>query len=713
MGKGQCDTVYTRYPNHGKTMPGGLANYKLYVTNNGNVPATEIIVEDILPFIGDAGVIDLNGRLTQWRPNLVTPVSAPSGVTIYYSTAQNPCRTDFVASGPAGCTPANWTTILPTDPTTIQSLKFDFGTKVLNPGDQIELTWDMRAPVTAPTTGEIAWNSFAYKAIRTDNNDNFLPAEPLKVGIELKPNVPGNIGNYVWCDANNNGIQDNGEIGADGVRVELYKDNGDGINNPDNDILVSFTSTANGGLYQFPNLAVGNYYLVFFLPPGYTTSPANATTDDKDSDGTETLFKGLRVTVTPITTIDASETDLTWDQGMGCFAKAALGNYVWFDENQNNIQDEPSANGVNGIEVILYNSSNTIIARDTTSNDMYGRPGYYLFDLLMPGDYYVSFVLTNGKVFTPSTGTSGGTSRDETDSDADITTGKTAITNLTAGEVDLTWDAGIIIPTGLYKLGNFVWEDTNNNGMWDSGEKGFNNVVVNLYNDVNNDGIPQSSEFVTTTNTITESGVDGIYHFDRLPAGDYLVQIPSQNFSGVLSGYTSSTGNDPAPDPDDNVENDDNGTFVTGYGVISGTITLGATAEPLESGYSNQTVDFGFYKAPLCSVLITAVPGSCNPTDNKYTLTGDIQLTNPPSSGTLTVQIVGGGSQSFDLSAGIPTSYSIANQNSDGASHIVSLSISGSTCTDTKTYTAPVNCLVIPCPTPNCTTYKSKRVINN
>lgn len=79
----------------------------------------------------------------------------------------------------------------------------------------------------------------------------------------------------------------------------------------------------------------------------------------------------------------------------------------------------------------------------------------------------------------------------------------------------------------------------------------------------------------------------------------------------------------------------------------------------------------------------------------------------------LTGESLGGGSQTFDLSSGIPTSYSISNQNSDGASHTVTLSISGSSCTDTKSYIATASCSVAPCQDPNCATYKSKRVINN
>ena len=55
------------------------------------------------------------------------------------------------------------------------------------------------------------------------------------------------------------------------------------------------------------------------------------------------------------------------------------------------------------------------------------------------------------------------------------------------------------------------------------------------------------------------------------------------------------------------VENDDNGSLINEFGVVSQAITLGSIAEPLESGYSNQSVDFGFYKKicpfPNCFII--------------------------------------------------------------------------------------------------------------
>jgi hypothetical protein len=36
--KGQLDAVYSRYPDFGQTVHGGLADYRLVVKNTGNIP---------------------------------------------------------------------------------------------------------------------------------------------------------------------------------------------------------------------------------------------------------------------------------------------------------------------------------------------------------------------------------------------------------------------------------------------------------------------------------------------------------------------------------------------------------------------------------------------------------------------------------------------------------------------------------------------------
>ncbi|MFK7946455.1 MAG: SdrD B-like domain-containing protein [Saprospiraceae bacterium] len=471
--KGQLDSDWTKYPNYGNAVPGGVADYRLILRNDGNVAIDGIKIVDILPFVGDAGVIDLSQRDSRWRPNLAGAVSAPPGVTVYYSTEGNPCRSaeGIEPNGPVGCQTPNWSTSVPADITTVQSLKFDFGSNILLPSDSIVLEWPMRAPVNTLTSigaiaDTIAWASFGYIGTRVDNDVQLLAAEPLKVGIRMEAFVPAVLGDQVWIDTNQDGIQNNGEIGIDGLRVELYEDNGDGIANPSTDNLVSFTITGNGGFYLFPNLPADNYFLLYYLLPNYDLSNANQGNNDAlDSDGTAYTFNNRKAAITPVITLGAMDVDLDWDLGIYPNNKAAVGDYVWIDDNANGLQDESSSFGVsgyglNGYTVNLYQSSNqsTPFATTMTTDDLSGNPGYYLFEDLTPGDYLVEVITTTGVTLTTqgSTGSS-----DPSDSDANTGTGRTEVFNLSTNEYDNTWDFGLIVG-GVEICDNLVDDDGDN-----------------------------------------------------------------------------------------------------------------------------------------------------------------------------------------------------------------------------------------------------------
>lgn len=624
--KGELDDDYSKYPANGITTPGGLADYQLFVRNVGTVPMTDIIVIDILPFIGDKGVLDLNDRLSEWRPNLVGAVDAPSGVTVYYSTEGNPCRDEFTPGTPADCNAPNWTTALPQNVTSVQSLKFDFGTTIISPGDELLLEWPMRAPANAPYQGEIAWNSFGYIATRTDNDVTLLPSEPIKVGIQIEPVQPGAYGNFVWLDVNANGLQDAGEVGIDDMRVELYRDNGDGIADVETDELVSFTLTANGGLYLFPTLEADDYFAVFQLSPTYNLSPFQNTSEagyntELDSDGQAATIGAFPVAITPITSIALDEDDRSWDIGLyqDTPPVAALGNYVWNDVNNNGLQDESSNLGINGIEVRLYEEGGVAsIETVYTANDLNGNPGYYLFDGLDPNtNYFVEFVLQSygSGLLDPSFTTSeqGAGGSDTNDSDAIVTgnplIARTTVIDVTSGDYDDAWDAGVVVPSSDLTLGNRVWEDTDNDGVYDflDGEQGINGVKINLYVDSDGSGDFSGGDvFYATTTTITSGGTMGYYCFENLPVGNYIVEIDASNFAANqdLDGLISSTGNDlgdnTAPDPDPDSDHDDNGYSVNSS-IASKAISLtddtgaDANADGDNDPKTNKTVDFGFY----------------------------------------------------------------------------------------------------------------------
>ncbi len=115
---------------------------------------------------------------------------------------------------------------------------------------------------------------------------------------------------------------------------------------------------------------------------------------------------------------------------------ASIGDFVWFDDNEDGIQGAGEA-GFAGATVNLFNCQGVLIA--TTMTDF---SGYYLFDNLTAGDYNVGFVIPEDYAFSPQDMGMD----DALDSDADPATGMTTCTTLEPGEHDATWDAGLYLP---------------------------------------------------------------------------------------------------------------------------------------------------------------------------------------------------------------------------------------------------------------------------
>ena len=577
MVKGQLDANNVQYPSNGTTVAGGSLLYTLQVSNVGNVPMTNTQIIDILPFVGDTAVLGTQSRLSAWRPNLIAPVVAPAGVIVYYSTQSNPCRTELSYS-PSGCTSPNWSTSPPADITTVQALKFNFGSVVVNPLDMLQLSWPMRAPLGAPTSGAIAWNSFAYVATRADNSVALLPTEPNKVGVAIQPPTPPIYSGYVWLDSNGNGLQDPNEPGMNDVRVDLYQSNGVQVDST----ITTSNGSGNPGYYQFSNLVPGNFYVLFYPPVGYGVTKENAGSN-----------AALNSAVDPSTNTTAV-TGLVWgqtysygDMGLQVSTTGSVGNYVWNDRNGNGIQDESTDDGINGVVVKAYSTSNpnTPAATMVTANDVNNNPGFYQIKGLAPGTYYLVFSKPSGATFTLQDQGS----NDQADSDANPTTGQTATFSLVAGQYDASWDAGIILPTGTASLGQWVWLDTNNNGVYEpfGGELGINNVRVNLYEDTDGNGVftPGIDQYYSTSTTYTSGGYPGYYTFTGLPAGAFIVQIDPMNFvtGQPLAGLIASSS---IVSPNSGQLNENTGYLLSGYGAVSKAATL--SISPV------QTDDFGF-----------------------------------------------------------------------------------------------------------------------
>ncbi len=377
------------------------------------------------------------------------------------------------------------------------------------------------------------------------------------------------------------------------VTVNLYDSN---------DVLTGTTTTSANGLYRFIDLTPGDYYVEFVPPNGYILTGQDQGSDDTlDSDADADIFS-TTFGQTIMTNLVAGENDTTWDAGLyvpSAPATASLGDFVWLDTNVDGVQDAGES-GVENVTVNLYTGSDVLVHTTTTD-----ATGFYEFTNLLPNDYYVEFVPPTGYALTFDN--SGVTDLD--DSDADPVTGQTAVTTLTAGENDPTWDAGLY---QTVRLGNRVWFDANNNGVLNGSEQGVANVLLELLDGLGSPVIsPATGQPITTTTDAT-----GRYAFESIPPGTYIVRVAASNFDAwtdPLYGFVSSRNNispDPAADPDNNNNDaDDNGRNnpdPASGGIVSYPVTITVGGEPTNEGAdedgsypnanSNLTVDFGFFE---------------------------------------------------------------------------------------------------------------------
>lgn len=366
-------------------------------------------------------------------------------------------------------------------------------------------------------------------------------------GIYQPQPTTASVGDRVWFDANNNGLQDPGEQGVSGVTVMLY--NCGNLNAP-----LAATVTDANGLYIFENLQAGSYQVIFSAPLGTVFTNTGATisgANNSDADGSG---------VTGCFTVAAGDAITYVDAGIVLqnTANSSLGDRVWNDANQNGIQD-PNETGVGGVNVDLYDASGTTIIGSTTTDAL----GNYQFSDLAPGCYVVGFALPAGYTRT----TAGAGTDSSKNSDANVGTGMTGQICLSAGQNNPTIDAGIYNASNTNSIGDRVWYDANQNGLQDGPEYGYPGVVVTLYD--------------CTTNTIvatTTTNSNGNYLFDGLANGDYYVGF------GFIPGYQFTSANSDA-------------AGVLGANNSDANPSSGLTACVTLSGNTNiTTVDAGIYE---------------------------------------------------------------------------------------------------------------------
>ena len=124
----------------------------------------------------------------------------------------------------------------------------------------------------------------------TSENSSFMGDFTIDFGGEAKGQICAvdpivqqlaSIGNYVFIDNNDDGIQNTGDQGVNGITVNLL--NGEGILVAST--VTDFDASGNAGFYLFYNLDAGDYIVEFEVPEGVQFTLKDAGTDDtRDSD---------------------------------------------------------------------------------------------------------------------------------------------------------------------------------------------------------------------------------------------------------------------------------------------------------------------------------------------------------------------------------------------------------------------------------------------
>lgn len=357
------------------------------------------------------------------------------------------------------------------------------------------------------------------------------------------------IGNYVWVDADLDGIQDETGTGLGSVTVRLLNSSG---------TVIGTTTTDSTGLYEFAVDANRNYSVQFVLPSGYAfTLRDQGTNNAKDSDANVADGKTIQ------TYISDGEYDDTWDCGLvklldygdlpDTGAGTGVGNYQtrlsdsgprhtytatgpWLGATcDGEANGQPNAGGTgddaagsddeDGVTIpsLIPGQSATLVINVTKASgklnawiDWNGDGDFSDAGETIANNTAVGLGNNNLVVSVPAnakTGASLGARFRVSKSGGLASTG--AATN---GEVE---DYIVTCSSPLASIGDYVWLDTDKDGIQDGTESGLANITVRLYTSAN-PGVPY--------NTTTTSGT-GYYAFTGLAVGSYFVEF-------VLPGAT-------------------------------------------------------------------------------------------------------------------------------------------------------------------------------
>ncbi|MEX2185446.1 MAG: SdrD B-like domain-containing protein, partial [Pirellulales bacterium] len=323
--------------------------------------------------------------------------------------------------------------------------------------------------------------------------------------LQITTDTPVSIGGRLWHDLNANGVQDDGEPGIEGRRVNIVGD----------DIGGSPTTITDvEGNYRFDGLPparyalhVDNYHYSPYSVNYETLSPPRQTSVDAQLDSDFQPTSGD----TPQFLAEVGGNLLDFDAGL--FYRGDVHGAVWDDTNGDGVQGD-GEQAMPSAEVRLLREDGSLVART-----VFGAYGGYHFTDLLPGSYFLEFVRPDGTEIT---------------SGANPTTGRTDTFTLSSHETE-THDVGFRGTSGITAVSGSAWDDANGDGIRQAGELPIAGVGVDL--------LLTNGAFIATATT----NAAGNYQFAGIAPSGYMLR-----FTPAAGTYSPMNRGDDSTDSDVN-----------------------------------------------------------------------------------------------------------------------------------------------------------------
>ena len=311
------------------------------------------------------------------------------------------------------------------------------------------------ANYTYTLTTDARVNTSSVTTNRTDTN----------FGIN-KESIGYTVSGNVFNDENGDGVNESTEAGLRAVTINLYEDvNGNGRVDR-GEPLIATTISDRSGNYQFAGITASNV-IVQMIEPSNT------------SDFTYTA-------TTPINVVLTGGVSATADFGIlrTVVVSYNISGIVWGDQNSDQVKDVNETR-LAGVVVTLFEDVNADGTLDT------GDRPLSTITTSVTGAYQFSNISYRNVIVVPMLIANG----------AYTTTDNRAISSVNTDAIDV--DFGMRLTNILYQVTGVVFNDQNENGIFDTGEDTLDGLPIEVYADTDGDGLfdPNSDALVAFTQT--------------------------------------------------------------------------------------------------------------------------------------------------------------------------------------------------------------------